>query len=156
MKTSEENSSKKRGSGKKSSGTPAWLLVSLPSLIGGIFGIFGTLIATGNLLPRHQEGTTAPASTSGPKPPVLDAPFLYFSYKQIDYSLPDCMTKAKSDLERAGLTGREAREYFAWGYQNETTGLVWCNTDENMVIYVAAGKNDQKASELAEALRKSF
>jgi hypothetical protein len=156
MKTSEKHPSRKRESRKKSSRAPAWLLVSLPPAITGILGIVGTLFATGTLPPHRQEGTTATASTSAPRAPVLDAPFLYFSSQKIDYSLPDCMTKAKAELERLKLTGSEARGYIAWGYQDETTGLVWCNTDEKMVIYLAAGRSDQKALELAEALRKSF
>lgn len=156
MKRSEKKPSGKRGPGKESSGVPAWLLTILPPVITGLVSILTTLLVTGHLLPHRQEGTTATASTSASRSPVLNAPFVYFSSKNIDYSLPDCMAKAKADLERAKLTGLEAKDYVAWGYQDETTGLVWCNTDENVVVYIAAGGNYQKASELAEALRKSF
>lgn len=146
----------KKASREKSSRLTKWLMPVLPALVTGILGIVSTLFATGLLFPRPNHGTTAGAGTTPATPAVLNAPYVYFSAKPIDNSLTDCMTKASADLERLGFTGREARRYFTWGYQNETTGLVWCNTDEKLVIYVAASRNDQEAAQKAEALRRSF
>lgn len=146
----------KKASREKSSRLNRWLMPVLPPLVTGVLGVVSTLLATGLLFPLPNHGTTAAAGTTTATPAVLNAPYVYFSSKRIDNSLTDCMAKANAELERLGFTGREAKRYFAWGYQNETTGLVWCNTDEKLVIYVAASRNDQEAAQKAEALRRSF
>ena len=125
--------------------------------ITGIVSIITTLIATGNLLPDRTRGKTlAGGGASVPGMAVLAAPHLYFSSRQIDPSLERCMQKARDSLERAGLSGQESRQYFSWGYANETTGLIWCHTDEGVVIFLAAGRDEGAASRTAEALRRSF
>ena len=127
-------------------------LVALPSTITGILGIAGALIVP-TLLPRTNNGTAAAVSTNGSRPAVLDAPNLHFSAKPIDYSLPECMKKADAAMKGAGFSEPEKGNYIEWGYQKETTGLVWCNTDEKLVIFIGADRDYQRASDLAEALR---
>jgi len=127
------------------------------AIITGIVSIASTLIATGYLSPgRARVGTSAAGGESISYAPVLDAPHLYFSTKQTDLSLDQCMKKAKDGLERARLSGHDSKRYFAWGYQNKTTGLIWCDTDEKLVIFLAAGKDDREASLIREALSRSF
>ena len=146
---------KKSSTGRKPLTDRKWFLVALPSTITGILGIAGALIVP-TLLPRPNNGTAAPVSTNGSRPAVLDAPDLHFSAKPIDYSLPECMTKADAAMKGAGFSDPEKGNYIEWGYQKETTGLVWCQTDQKLVIFIGAGRDYQRASDLAEALRRSF
>ena len=129
----------------------------LVAVITGIVTLITTLIVTGNLLPGHgRDQTSAGAGESVPHAPVLNAPYLYFSTKRINLSLEMCMEKARAGLERARLTGQDAKGFFAWGYRDQTTGLIWCHTDEEIVIFMAAGRDEGEASQTAEALRRSF
>ena len=144
-----------RRSGEKSR-LSKWLLPVLPALITGVVSIFTTLIVTGKLFPRSPQGTSGQEATQQSKSGVENAPEIAFSSKRTDMSLPDCMSQAKAALTRAGLTGREERAYFAWGYQNQTTGFIWCDTDEGLVIYLAAGRDSTETYGLMETLRRSF
>src|SRR5688572_9971938 len=93
-------------------------------------GIMTTLIATGNLLPNRSraENLTRPASV----PAVLDAPHIHFDTRPTDGSLESCMQKAVKAVENVGLTGQEKRDIFAWGYRQQTTGLIWCRPDARL------------------------
>ena len=143
-----------RRSGEKSR-LSKWLLPVLPALITGVVSIFTTLIVTGKLFPRAPQGTSGQETTQS-KSPVSLAPEIAFSSKRTDMSLPDCMSQAKAALTRATLTGREEKAYFVWGYQNQTTGLIWCHTDEGLVIYLAAGRDLTETYGVMETLRRSF
>ena len=150
-----ESPRKKSSTGRKPLTDRKWFLVALPSTITGILGIAGALIVP-TLLPRTNNGTAAAVSTNGSRPAVLDAPYLYFAATPIDYLLPECMKKASDALKNAGFSEPEKGNYIAWGYQRGTTGLVWCHTDAKLVIFIGAGRDDQQASNLKEALRRSF
>lgn len=145
----------KKSVAKKPSRLSKWLLPVLPALITGLVSIFTTLLITGRLFPRATQGTSAPGVTES-RAPVLDAPDIRFSSKRINDSLTDCMSHATSALEKARLTGRDAKAYYAWGYQNQTSGIIWCNTDDGLVIYLAAGRSAEETSNVLEALRKSY
>jgi hypothetical protein len=142
-------------SGDEKSRLSKWLLPIMPALVTGVVSIICTLLITGNLFPRVKQGTSEQGVTQK-KAPVLNAPELSFSSKRTEISLADCMSKAKAALDRAALTGQDGRAYYVWGYQNQTTGFIWCNTDEGLVIYLAAGPNSGETSNVMEALRRSF
>ena len=124
------------------------------ALIGVIPGILGTLYATGNLSPARHQGTTA--SVTQTVPAVLEAPHLHFLPKKIDLSLEKCKEKAVKAVDEAKLTGQVAKEHIVWGYWREMTGVIWCNTDDRVVIFLAAGKHYDNAIQMVDALAKSF
>ena len=127
------------------------------AIIVGLVSITTTLIATGNLFPKRQLGTSGNSTDENESPTtVLDAPHLNFSTKVIDLSLEQCMKNAKEALNATGYSGLESRQYFAWVYNEDTTGLIWCHTDEDIVIFIGAGKDWAVASKTSEMLRKSF
>ena len=146
----------KKSSKQRTEGVGKWVIPILPPLVTGLLGIVSTLLVTGHLFPRAAQGTTEPGGTLTKNPPVLEAPYIYFSAKPADISLTDCIGKANASLDSAGFTGRETRQYFAWGYRGSTTGMVWCNTDSKLVVYVAAGSDDQETAKQQDALRRSF
>ncbi len=127
------------------------------AVVTGLVSIVTTLIATGNL-PGGQAAnhTAGDVGESASNFAVLNAPELHFSTIPIDLSLDECMIKADDDLKELELTGTEEGRYIRWGYDNDTTGLIWCHTDEALAIFLAAGTNATATSDLAEALRKSF
>jgi hypothetical protein len=124
------------------------------AVITALGSIITTLIATGNLLSNRSraEILTRPASV----PAVLDAPHVYFDTRSSDGSLESCMQKAVKAVENVGLTGRDKRDIFAWGYRQQTTGLIWCRPDARLAIFLAAGKDYNEAVQTAEALARSF
>jgi hypothetical protein len=85
-------------------------------------GIITTLIATGNLFPNRETPTQVASSV----PAVLDAPHLYFNWKTVDGSLENCMEKAVTAVKSPGLNleGRDRRNVFAFGYRQQTTGVI--------------------------------
>ena len=93
----------KKSSQKKSSSHSRWLIPVLPPLITGILGIVSTLLVTGHLLPLPKNGTAAAASTTTATPTVLNAPYVYFSAKPVETSLPDCMAKANAGLRAVSV-----------------------------------------------------
>lgn len=127
------------------------------AIIVGLVSITTTLIATGNLFPKHHLGTSGDTTDEYQTPTtVLDAPHLAFSTNVIDLSLDQCMDNATEALNRTGYSGMEIRRYFAWIYNGDATGLIWCHTDEDIVIFIGAGKDWARASKTSESLRRSF
>ena len=129
--------------------------IILTAIIAAIAGAIIALAATGNLLP-HLVRNESSAPTGGNVPAVLNAPYVYYRSAAVDPSPEKCMQKAINGLKGAGLTGHDRREYLAWGYREQTTGLIWCNTDYKVVIFLAAGINSVEADQVVEALRRSF
>ncbi len=134
----------------------------LGAVIVGLVSIITTLIATGNLFTKDPLGTSSTATGRESPGTILDAPHLAFSTKKIEFSLDQCMNNAKEaldnakDTERKKYTGLESRRYIAWAYNGDTTGLIWCHTDEGIVIFIGAGKNWTRADETRVTLLRSF
>src|SRR5688572_20010028 len=97
-------------------------------------GIITTLIATGNLSPNRGRSDT-PTQVASSVPAVLDAPHLYFDTKPVDGSLENCMEKALNAVKTADLNGRDNRGIFAFGYRQQTTGVIWCRPDARLAIF---------------------
>ena len=66
------------------------------------------------------------------------------------------MNNAKDALENSGYSGMESRRYFAWAYNGNATGLIWCHTDEGIVIYIGSGTDWPSANKTSEELRRLF
>jgi hypothetical protein len=128
--------------------------IMLTVILAAFAGSLIALAATGKLLPRLGRNDIAPAG--GNVPAVLYAPHVYYRSAPIDPPAERCMQKAMNGLGAAGLTGHTRQEYLAWGYRQQTTGLIWCNTDYKVVIFLAAGVNAAEAEQVVETLRRSF
>lgn len=130
----------------------------LVALITGIVSILTTLIATGVLTPGTSlQETSASEGAGTSEHAVLEAPILHFSSVPTDAPLEACMQKANRALDKGlELVGIRAQRYYTWGYQQDTIGLIWCHTDEELVIFLSSGTDDPAAAQMAEALRRSF
>lgn len=125
------------------------------ALITGAVAITTTLLATGTLGGGGADATSRQGATTS-TPAVLEAPVQHFSAKPTSLSLDACLARAGDGLRGMEMTGIEQGAYFAWGYRAQTTGLVWCHTDEGLVIFLAAGRDAAAAAEVATGLRRAF
>lgn len=101
---------------------------------------------------QPSGGTVSTAAA----PSVLDAPEIHFESKHLDWPLEQCMERATASLESSGLTGRTVQTYLAWGYDQQTTGLIWCHTEENLAFFVAAGPNAEACALTVKELVRNF
>ena len=124
--------------------------------------VIGGLVTLATVMAGHWYANRGEAQPSGgtlsttATPSVLEAPEIHFESKHIDWPLEQCMARATASLESSGLTGRTAQAYLAWGYQQQTTGLIWCHTDEDLAFFVAAGPDAEACALTVKELVRNF
>lgn len=78
------------------------------------------------------------------------------SVKPIKMSVDECVDKGKKALEDSNFTGITATELLAYGYSKEYTGVVWCNSSNEMVLFVVSGPDWQIAETKRVNLERGF
>jgi hypothetical protein len=133
----------------------AWQAIVV-ALITGAVSIVTTLAATGQFGARggQTEGGGTGASETGPA--LLDAPVINFQAQRADVSLDECRARAGAALKTADLTGTQVRDFWAFGYQGGYTGIVWCHTDVNQVIFLTAGREEGPGQQLLRLLQRAY
>lgn len=95
-------------------------------------------------------------SSSGFDSPELRAPHLGFQATKSQLAEVACVARAKEMLADAKYKGIDSRDAVAWGFQREYVGVVWCDTENALVIFLAGGRDPKQAWDRAEALQRSF
>lgn len=87
-----------------------------------------------------------------------EPPGVYYSWRETDISLPQCIRRAEAALQEEDLENILADSTSIAGRSGDMTAVFICLEHQNSttVMVVVAGQDDAQAVRLREALKASF
>lgn len=87
-----------------------------------------------------------------------EAPGIYYSWRELDTGLSQCLGRAESAINTQGLENVQIDENTVAGRSEEATALFICvpSGEGTLVMVVVSSVNDEAAVALREALKANF
>jgi hypothetical protein len=102
--------------------------------------------------------TVAGLSLATPTAALADPPGVYYSWRETEISLADCLRRGEAALATEGLENILADSTSVAGRSEEVTAVFVCldHSESTTVMVVVAGADDTQVVRVREALKATF
>lgn len=111
-----------------------------------------------NMVTRTLIGAASVGSLAIASPALAEPPGVYYSWRALDTSVPQCLDQAEQALTSQELEPVQSDDISVAGRSEDTTAVFVCldNGTSTTVMVIVASSDDEQAYDLREALKASF